>query len=245
MMLAKRLLSRRRWKPFFWFDADDPSTIAQSSGVAQWADKSGTGLLATPPLAAKPTYTASGIGGRGSIVFPATAAPLLVPAFAAPTGMNGLLVAMVVQKTGEPVYYSNPLTYGAVNAQWSFILASASTQIADSTIRSRCFWSNRLADSSQVKSANIFGVNVPRVVVATLKDSEGMALYFETNLEATRAPATHVLGSAAALTIGSSPDSSYTGNRFQGMMGEIIALYGDTSFGAVSDIRNYLIDKWL
>lgn len=243
-MLAKRLLSRRRWKPFFWFDADDPSTIAQSSGVTQWADKSGSGLLATPPLAAKPTYTSSGIGGRGSIIFPSSAAPLLVPAFPAPTGA-GLLVAWVAQKTGEPVNYSNPLTYGAVNAQWSFIIASATTAISDPTARSRCYWRNRVTDSSHVKSANNFGVNTPHVVVATLKDLDGMALYFETNLEGTRAPATHVLGSAAALTIGSSPDSAYSSNRFQGLFGELLAVYGDTSFGAVSDIRNYLIDKWL
>jgi hypothetical protein len=243
MMLAKRLLSRRRWKPFFWFDADDPSTIAQSSGVTQWADKSGNGLLATPPLAAKPTYTSSGIGGRGSIVFPATSAPLLVPAFAAPTGADGLLVAMVIQKTGEPSNYSNPLTYGAVNAQWSFVLPKSG--VGTSNGASKCIWRNRSVDLSQVTSANNFGVNTPHVVVATLKDSDGMALYFEGDLEGTRAPATHVLGNAAALTIGSSPDSSYSSNRFQGVFGEILAVYGDTSASAVSDIRNYLIDKWL
>ena len=243
MMLAKRLLSRRRWTPAFWFDGDDPSTITQSSGVTQWADKSGNGRHATPPLAAKPTYTSSGIGGRGSIVFPSSAAPLLVPAFAPPTGSAGLLVAFVAQKTGEPVSYSNPLTYGAVNAQWSFVLPKAGVGTYNGA--SKCIWRNRSADSSQVTSANNFGLNVPRVVVATLKDSDGMALYFGGDLEGTRAPATHVLGNAAALTIGSSPDSSYSSNRFQGMFGEILAVYGDTSHGVVSDIRNYLTDKWL
>ena len=108
----------------------------------------------------------------------------------------------------------------------------------------RCWFRNRAADASHVLSVNNFGVNVPRMVVGTIKDSDGMALLFDGNTEATRSPATHILGSAAALTIGSSPDSSYAGNRFQGRVGEILIVYGDVSGTTRTKIEGYLAHRW-
>ena len=239
---ASTLWTPKEISTALWLDAADITTITQSSGVAQWADKSGNNRHAAPPLATKPTYATSGINGLGSVVFASGADPLLVPSFASPTGAAGLLVAFVAEKNGEPVDYSSPLTFGAVNAQWSFILSKAGVGAANG--ENRCFFRNRIADASHVLSVNNYGVNVPRLVVGTIKDADGMALLFDGNTEATRAPATHILGSAAALTIGSSPDSSYSGNRFQGRMGEIIIVYGDTSIATRQKIEGYLAHKW-
>ena len=242
-----RKFTQDTWTPAeittaLWLDAADSTTIMQSSGITQWADKSGNNRHAVPPLATKPTYATSGINSLGSVVFSSGADPFLVPSFASPTGANGLLVAFVAEKTGEPVNYSNPLTFGAVNAQWSFILPKNGVTVPNG--ENKCWFRNRSTDTSHVLSVNNFGVNVPRLVVGTLKDSDGMALTFDGNVEATRAPATHILGSAAALTIGSSPDSSYSGNRFQGRMGEIIIVYGDTSIATHQKIEGYLAHKW-
>ncbi len=247
LTVAVSVVAGTLWTPAaistaLWLDASDATTIMQSSGITQWADKSGNNRHAAPPLATKPTYAASGIDGLGSVVFSSGADPLLVPSFASPTGAAGLLVAFVAEKAGEPVNYSNPLTFGAVNAQWSFILPKAGIGAANG--ESDCWFRNRSADASHVLSVNNFGVNVPRLVVGTIKDSDGMALLFDGNTEATRAPATHILGSAAALTIGSSPDSSYSGNRFQGRMGEIIIVYGDISIATRQKIEGYLAHKW-
>ncbi len=54
-----------------WLDADDYSTITESSGkVSQWNDKSTSGFnVSQPTTAEKPTYLASGMNGRGTIRF--------------------------------------------------------------------------------------------------------------------------------------------------------------------------------
>ena len=225
-----------------WLDASDATTIMQSSGITQWADKSGNNRHAAPPLATKPTYATSGINSLGSVVFAAGTDPLLVPSFASPTGAAGLLVAFVAEKNGEPVDYSIPLSFGIVNSQWSFILPRYGVTALHG--ENRCWFRNRITDASHVLSGNNFGANVPRLVVGTIKDSDGMALLFDGNVEATRAAATHKLGSAAALTIGSTPDSSYSAYRFQGRMGEIIIVYGDTSIATRQKIEGYLAHKW-
>lgn len=226
-----------------WLDASDATTIMQSSEITQWADKSGNNRHAAPwRVTREPTYAASGINGLGSVVFSSGTDPLLVPSFASPTGAAGLLVAFVAEKTGEPASNSNPLTFGAVDAQWSFVLPRAGVGAVNG--QSDCWFRNRSADASHVLSVNNFGVNVPRMVVGTLKDSDGMTLLFDGSVEATRAPATHILGSAAALTIGSSPLSLYFTNRFQGRMGEIIIVYGDTSTATRQKIEGYLAHKW-
>lgn len=252
MNLARRLMMRQQaagslWTPAeiataLWLDADDVTTITQSGGVTQWADKSGLGRNAAPPIAAKPTYTTSGINGRGSIVFPSTAAPLLVPSFTAPTGADGILVAWVGQKSGEPVSYSNPLTYGPTNRQWSFILPN--TSVGSSAGASKCIWRNNDIGSLHARSLDDFGIGTQRVITATLKNTVGMAQYFEGNAQGTQVSGTYNLGSATSLVIGSSPDLTYSANRYQGMLGEIVVVYADISTGTRQLIEGYLAHKW-
>lgn len=53
-----------------WLDATDSSTLTLSgSNVSQWSDKSGLGYSFTQSSPNQPTYSASGFGNRGSIVF--------------------------------------------------------------------------------------------------------------------------------------------------------------------------------
>lgn len=224
-----------------WLDAADSSLVVQSSGVSQWLDKSGNSRHASAPLAGKPAYNATGINGRGSIVFPTTAAPLLVSAFDPPSGVIGFLVAMVIQKVSEPVSYSIPLTYGAANAQWSFVLPKSDVGVQYG--QGKCIWRNRYVDSTAVTSVSDLGTT-PKIVLGTIQDSVGMSLLFDANVEATRAPATHTLGSSAALTIGSSPDSTYSANLFNGKIGEIVVVYGRNDIATLDRLNGYLAHKW-
>jgi hypothetical protein len=220
-----------------WLDASDSGTLTLSgSDVTQWADKSGNGRHATPPISAKPTWTASGINSIGSVVFPASAAPLVTPSFSNPAGADGITIAMVLEKTGEPVNFSNPLTKGATNTEWSIVLENAANG-AKSNLR------NNLTTGNTAKSSTNFGTSTPRVVSGYIANS-GIAQFFTGNPEGTQGSATRSFGSSSVLTIGSSPDSTYTANRFQGRIGEIILIHGDITTATRQKLEGYLAHKW-
>jgi hypothetical protein len=220
-----------------WLDASDSGTLTLSgSNVTQWSDKSGNARHATPPLAGKPTYSASGINSMGSVVFPSTAAPLVTSSFANPSGSDGILVAMVLEKTGEPVNYSNSLTKGAVNSQWSNVIERPAAG-GKSNLRTNISAGNNAASTTN------FGTNTPRVLTGVISNA-GIAQFFTGNAEGSQGAASRSFGSSSALTIGSSPDSSYTSNVFQGRIAEIVLVHGDVTTSTRQKLEGYLAHKW-
>lgn len=223
-----------------WLDAADASTFTLTgSDIDQWADKSGNARHATPATATKPTRTASGINSMGSVVFGSGTDPLLTPTFANPASADGLTLAMVLRRAGQPVNFSVPAAKGAANAEWSVQWANA----ANSNIS---YWRSNLAGGNTVATAGSTLVDATDYLWSCWMSNAGLAQYrWGTTIAgpgsagSNRPPA-----GTSALTIGSSPDSAYAGNRFQGLIAEIVLVHADVTTATRQLLEGYLAWKW-
>jgi hypothetical protein len=223
-----------------WFDADDAGSFTlDGADVDQWNDKSGNDRHATPATATKPTRTASGINSKGSVVFGSGADPLLTSTFANPASADGFTLAMVLRRAGQPVNFSNPVTKGAVNAEWSLI------------------WANTAQGNISYLRSNLTGGNTVATASSTLVDATDylwtcrmsdadMAQYrWGTVVASTGTPGSNrPPAGTSALTIGSSPDGSYANNRFQGQIAEIVVVHADVTSATRELLEGYLAWKW-
>lgn len=224
-----------------WFDADDAGSFTLTgSDIDQWNDKSGNNRHATPPTATKPTRTASGINSMGSVVFGSGTDPLLTPTFANPSATDGLTVALVARRVGQPVNFSHLLCKGAVNVVWSAFWANTS----QSNIS---YWrSNTAAGNTVATAASAVADATDYVWSYWMNNPSGMEQYRHGSLVATLATSgsNRPPASTSALTIGSSPDGTYALNRFQGQIGEIVLVHSDVTATTRQLLEGYLAWKW-
>jgi len=82
-----------------WLDADDATTITESSGnVSQWDDKSGNGNHVTQAAAsAQPSYLATGLNGLPALSFDGTDDTMATTTAAMPTGNSPRSLFVVYQ----------------------------------------------------------------------------------------------------------------------------------------------------
>ena len=72
-----------------WLDAADTSTIIQSSNlVSQWSDKSGNARHGTQAGAARPTYNATGLNAKPTLIFDGSTTDLVLASVSALTSVN-------------------------------------------------------------------------------------------------------------------------------------------------------------
>lgn len=202
-----------------WLDADDASTFTLTgSDIDQWNDKSGNARHATPP-GTKPTRNASLLNSMGGVVFASGTDPLLTTSFANPTGAAGITAVMVIRRTGQPVNFSIPLCKGAVNAQWSWIWANTA-------FNNISYWRHTTAGGQTATGPNNSIADATDYVWSGDMADAGITQYRNgTALSGAVGAGTRNFGASSALTIGSSPDVSYTANRFQGNIHEIVLLH--------------------
>ena len=216
--------------PALGLDAADATTITESGGlVSQWSDKSGNARHATPP-ATSPSYVASAINSLGCVSFPSGGVRLATPSFDNPSGADGLTVATVLQRLGEPVDYTCFLTKGAVNSQWLTVWARDSRG-------GKIYWRNIIGQ--EVVSTAIAGSSA--LVHSGSISNAGIVQFFNGNAQGSAGASTRNFGSASALTIADSPEAA---NRFQGYIGEIVLVYGDVTTQTRQLLEGYLAHKW-
>ena len=223
-----------------WLDADDEDSFTlDGSDIDQWDDKSGNDRHATPATATKPTRTASGINSMGSVVFGSGTDPLLTSTFANPASADGFTLAMVLRRDGQPVNFSNPITKGAVNAEWSLIWANT----AQGNIS---YWRSNLAGGNTVATASSTLVDATDYLWSCRMSNTDIAEYrWGTIIGGPGAAGTNrPPAGTTALTIGSSPDGTYANNRFQGTIAEIVLVHADVTTATRQLLEGYLAWKW-
>ncbi|NCC34890.1 MAG: hypothetical protein EOM24_23185 [Chloroflexia bacterium] len=190
-----------------WVEGGSASNyILSGEDILQWTDLSGNARHLTPATSLKPkrlydgTFFSSGVDA------------LITPEFANPTGADGISFFMTLDSwSAIPVTWSNVLTKGAVNTQWSFIIENASqgnNGIIRAALTDSGFTSAQVGTGGQVIAGSIL--------------NSGMALTFDSVLVASAGPVARNFGGASRLTVGSSPSNNYADNRFLGWMGDLI-----------------------
>lgn len=217
-----------------WFDAANSATITLSgSDITQVADQSSNNRHLTPATALNPTYASSGINGLGSIVFGSGTDPLITPAFSSPAGADGITVCFVATRTGAPVSYTVSFCKGAVNAEWSLVMASNGT----------LYWRNTVSQTAEGPTGSIV-TGTPLLWSGVMSNAAIKQFINGSELSGSLGADTRNLGGSSALTLGSSPDGAYAINRFQGQFGEFVLLFGDTGDGTRQQLEGYLAHKW-
>ena len=217
-----------------WLDAADASTFTLTgASVNQWADKSGNSRHAAPAVAAKPTLTANALNSLSGVSFASTGNALITPSFDNPSGSDGLSLFAVLKRTGIPVGSSNIFTKGLVNAQWSLYWTGS-----DFSSFSNISATGNTASFSGVSS------NVNVVFSGVMSDAAIHQYFNGLLMSGSAGAATRSFGAASALTIGSSPTSTYSTNRFQGLLFEAVLIHGDLTTDTRQKVEGYLAWKW-
>ena len=224
-----------------WLDAEDYSTFTLAgSDINEWRDKSGNVRHVTPP-GTKPTRNASLLNSKGTVVFGSTQSILQTPSFSPPTAAAGLLAAMVFRRTGEPVYYSLPICFGAVNAQYLSVIASTISDVPVEQRNSHVWRNTTAAGNSAASPSSTIASDVNYLWSGTLADA-GIVQYLQgTELTGSQGAGTRDLGASAILTIAGGPAS---GNQLQGQLAELVLVHADLTDATRQQIEGYLAHKW-
>lgn len=226
-----------------WFDGDDAGTITLDSGaVSQWADKSGNARHASQATASnRPSVAAGVMNGRDVIRFDGFSDFLATASFFGPAGSLGVTLAMVLNKTAEPVNYSNPITKGLTNSEWSIVMSSNSTAITDTTMRRRIFWRHTTGANQTVRLDTAYGLDGPIIFTGTMRDS-GIAAWRSGSPDGTATSASKTLNQNTPLRIGDSSD--FHANRFQGDIAEVVLIHSVPTPEDRQKLEGYLAHKW-
>ncbi len=154
-----------------WLDAKDASTISlNGSTVSQWSDKSGGGNNVTQGTASnQPTYQATGLNGKPTLVFDGNLTSLYLSAFSKPFTSQPITVFCVVQfgatlVTSQNVFDSATRFIFGVDATYagtslSYTASTVNTPHQHSLIYNNTSSINR-RDGIQVASGTV-GANAP------------------------------------------------------------------------------------
>jgi hypothetical protein len=191
-----------------WFEGGSASNYSLTGDdINRWTDLSGNGRHLVPATSLKPKRIFDGT------FFGTGADALITPEFANPTGSEGLSFFMTLEpEPAFPVVYSNALTKGEVNTQWSFILDAPAQG-------SKVYLRSAISDSA-ISAQNV--VRTDKHIVAGTILSSGISLTFNSVVVASAGAVARNFGGASRLTVGSSPANGYSNNRYYGWMGDLI-----------------------
>ena len=224
-----------------WLDGANAASFTLSgSSIDIAGDLSGNNRHATPATAVKPTYNPTGgAGGLGTIVFGSGADALITPTFVNPSGVDGLTVVLLARRTGTPVNFSHLLCKGPTNAEWSVFWSNA----AQNNIS---YWrSTVVANNAAISPASTIANATTYLWSGRMSINLLQQFLFGTELTGSKGTGSNrpaVVG-ATALVIGSTPDSTFSANRFQGEIDEIVVLEGDVSDATIRKIEGYIAWK--
>jgi hypothetical protein len=224
-----------------WLDADDADTFTLTGAdIDEWRDKSGNTRHFTPP-GTQPTRTATGINSRASVAFGSGQDVLASASFTAPVAADGLLIAYVFRRAAQPVNFSIPMCYGAVNAQWSVVMPSNAGTVPSGQRNSLVFRNNTTSGNEAASAAGTLADSTDYIHSGVMSNAQITQWLSGVLLSGAAGAATRNLGSAAALTLGGQPS---TGNQFQGLLAELVVVYADTTTDTRQLLEGYLAHKW-
>jgi hypothetical protein len=215
--------------PAAWYDPQVTSSLTLSGDdLTSIADLSGNGRTLTFN-GTRPGFSASGFNSLPAIVFTGGAQQLITSNFDNPSGADGITIVFAARRTGAPVNFSNVITKGALNTQWSVIWASPG-QSNISYLRNDLGGSNTAASPSSTLASDTDYIYSGTISNAAIKQ------YLQgVELSGSQGSATRSFGSSSALSI---PISG--ANWFQGALGGIILIHQ-----AVSDANREKLEGWL
>jgi len=243
-MINQMLFTSSFWTPAqlpglaLWLDAADASTITlNGSTVSQWNDKSGNGRNASQATAAnQPTYSATGLNGKGTLSFDGTNDSMTIlggsiPLHTALSGNNNHSATMLIfpERTSNlPVLFHSPPGSGGYH--FLFELNSPGFYwIYSSTGPQRVYNSG-----FTVNTTSFFTANKINATAGDLYLNGAMQSSFAGNFGATP-----TLSSAFLLGSYSTPSFNY-----KGKFGEIIFTEFSLSTTDRERLEGYLAWKW-
>jgi len=221
-----------------WFDAEDSSTIASSSNlVGQWNDKSGNARHATATSVYRPTYSATGLNSRPSLVSARTGPTrMTLPTFT--IGNQFHLFAVLNAANSGDYQYIFGNGSGGIG-----VLARTSAALEDWQIGDALSFGRDFVQANNPRSIGPITWSGPSVFYsalgATTSTTELNATRISTRVEATNATA--MTNTLPALF---SPASNSITQSLEGSMSEFIMILGSLSLTNKQKLEGYLAHKW-
>jgi hypothetical protein len=221
-----------------WLDADDASTIIlNGSTVSQWRDKSGNARHASQATAAnQPTYSATGLNGKGTLNFDGTNDSMTIiggniPLHTALSGDNNHSATMLIfpeMTSNLPVLFHSPLGGGG----YLFLFELNNPGL---------YWIYSSTGPQRVYNSG-FTVNTPSFFTANKTNATTGDLYLNGAIQSSftgALGATPTISSAFLLGSYSTPSFNY-----KGKFGEIIFTEFSLSTTDRERLEGYLAWKW-
>lgn len=204
-----------------WWDADDASTFTFSSGVAvsQWRDKSGQTRHFSQATALNQPQRSGAQGGRTTVVFDGINDILRTAAFTQAQAMTIFFVADFPRETGMGLVANN--VAGSLQV-WNSPPSNVALQGSNGTF---------------IQNPSLSDSNVAEVFTIVLNGASSSISYRGAS---TVSGNTGTGGTTDGLVIGNQGGDS----PFKGEFMEMLLFTGTLSAGDVTNVTNYLIDKW-
>lgn len=232
-----------------WYDADDASTITESSGlISAWDDKSGGGYHLSSSGSDRPTYTASGLGSKSVVTFNAT--HWMAASTASDwkflhdsTGSSVFVVLQYTRADRMAFLWTGP--FSSVAKGWTLCSNTTQQNAYNLIPASGSNWTslNQTANNSlPINTNHIVGVvadpsNATAASRSSIRINGGNAI---TNNTQTNTPST--ADPHSPLTLGRSGSSSMVG--LEGFIAEVVICDAILSDADRQDVEGYLAHKW-
>ena len=210
-----------------WLDGQDGDNtiILNGSKVAEWQDKSGQGNnLSMSTELNQPTYTASGINGKPSLVFNGDNTVLKLSGFATGTLSQPILLFIVVHFTSLTPFDKFTDGYGGTNRLLSGYSYGGGRLIIT------------MADNL-ITGTNVVTTNTPYVIGEVFNTSSSKIIVNGSTVASGDIGAGTVIG----LTLGA---IYYTATGIDGMIGEVVMYNSMLSDSEIQSVEEYLGNKW-
>lgn len=225
--------------PSLWGDINDLSTITKdgSERVETVLDKSGNGnhIVQTIP-ANKPIYTPSKIGARSALDFDGTNQFMTTPYNFTPE--HHFFVVHVVDvvplnNTADGIWSNYDGVGAMTDGEWRLCIEG---EVALDRFR-------YMSEGADVRSGQILSIDTPYLMEGHT-NSGTLTLYYNNNLIGTDTTTTTTTLSRGTAIGADVYDGGPTASRFNGGIAEIVVFPTQKTGSALTNIRNYFINKY-